>query len=231
MPWKINIYFYLSLGFSLCGFIFPTYVTRAIGYNIGDMAHWIYGYYTLFPSDPSQEIITYINDNIFQSYFLIVSTIILLLVSFIELRYAKLDDDRYTKNLIYAIACIQLIASIIYLSSEFVVIMLSIWGFIFSALFALIGNKELNLFYIDKSIVNVKKERKLGVVLITISLIFLVYIISEILRFAVLFSIDVFSLSFASIMYPALILLLIMLIYGINSLTRAKRKNKSNLQL
>jgi hypothetical protein len=229
MPWKIDIYFYLSLGFSLCGFIFPTHVSQAIGFDIGDMVHWIYGYYILIPRNPTGEIELY-NNSYGPSYFFIFITIIFLVVSFVELRSAK-RGNRYDKNLIYVIAFIQLMASIIYLSSEFVVIMLSIWGFIFSALFALIGNKELNLFYIDKGIVNVKKERKLGVVLITISLIFLVYIISEILRLAVLFSIDVFSRSFASIMYPALILLLIMLFYGINSLIRAKNKNRSKLQL
>lgn len=229
MPWKIDIYFYLSLGFSLCGFIFPTHVSQAIGFDVGDMVHWIYGYYILIPRNPTGEIELY-NNSYGPSYFFIFITIIFLVVSFVELRSAK-RGNRYDKNLIYVIAFIQLMASQFYEFNSYIVIRLSIWGFIFSALFALIGNKELNLFYIDKGIVNVKKERKLGVVLITISLIFLVYIISEILRLAVLFSIDVFSRSFASIMYPALILLLIMLFYGINSLIRAKNKNRSKLQL
>jgi len=227
MPLKIKIYFYLSLGFSLCGFIFPTHISQAIGFDIGDMVHWIYGFYILIPRNPTEEITSYIYISI-QGYFLIVSAIILLVVSFVELRNAKLGN-RYDKNLIYVIAIIQLIASQFYQFTGIIVMLLSSWGFIFSAIFALIGNKELKLFYIDKGIVNVKKERILGVVLITIFLISLVYIIFMILLDAVLYGRDVFSLSFATNMFPGLILLLIMLFYGIYSLIRAKRKNKSKL--
>ncbi len=229
MPRKIDIYFYLSLGFSLCGFIFPTHVSQAIGFDVGDMVHWIYGYYILFPRNPTGEIELY-NNSSGPSYFFIFIAVLFLVVSFVELRSAK-RGNRYDKNLIYVIAFIQLMASQFYELNNLIIVMrLSIWGFIFSALFALMGNKELNLFYIDKGVVNVKKERKLGVILITISLIFLVYIISMILPSVVLFEVDVFLLSFASNMYPALILLLIMLYYGINSLIRAKNKNRSKLQ-
>jgi hypothetical protein len=226
MPRKIDIYFYLSLGFSLCGFIFPTHVSQAIGFDVGDMVHWIYGYYILFPRNPTGEIELY-NNSSGPSYFFIFIAVLFLVVSFVELRSAK-RGNRYDKNLIYVIAFIQLMASF-YLIIGYIVFYLSIWGFIFSALFALMGNKELNLFYIDKGVVNVKKERKLGVILITISLIFLVYFISMILPSAVLFEVDAFLLSFASNMFPALILLLIMLFYGIKSLIRAKNKNSPKL--
>ena len=155
MPWRIKIFFYLSLGFSLCVFIFPTHITQA-SFHIGDMVHWIYGFYILIPRNPTGEMILYIDYfNIsIPGYFLIVITIILLVVSFVELRNAK-RGNRYDKNRIYVIAFIQLMASIFYISSEFVVIMLSSWGFIFSALFALIGNKELN------SLIRAKNKNRL----------------------------------------------------------------------
>ena len=228
MPWKIKIYFYLSLGFSIIELIFPTHVSQAIGFDVGDMVHWIYGFYILIPRDPTEEITLYISGNIFQGYFLIVNAIILLVVFFGELRNAKLGNP-YDKNLIYAIAIILLVVSQYYISFEFITMRLSSWGFFFSALFALMGNKELNLFYINKGIVNVKNERILGVVLITISLIFMVYGISIFLCCVAPFGTDEFS-SFAISMLPALFLCLIMLFYGIHSLIRAKRKNESKLQ-
>ena len=221
----------MALIFSIIELIFPTHVSQAIGFDVGDMVHWIYGFYILIPRDPTEEITLYIYIN-FQGYFLIVWAIILLVVFFGELRNAKLGNP-YDKNLIYAIAIIQLMASLFnqaYDTSGITVNLLSSRGFIFSAIFALMGNKELNLFYIDKGIVNVKNERILGVVLITISLILIVYGISIFLCCVVPFGIDVFSLSFATNMFPGLILFLIMLFYGIYSLIRAKRKNKSRLQ-
>ncbi len=227
MPWRIKIFFYLSLGLSLSGLIFPIYVTQAIGFDIGDMVHWIYGFYILIPRNPTEEITLYIYIS-FQGYFLIVWAIILLVVFFGELRNAKLGNP-YNKNLIYAIAIILLMASQYYVSFEIITMRLSSWGFFFSAIFALMGNKELNLFYIDKGIVNVKNERILGVVLITISLILMVNGISIYLCCVDPFGTDGFS-SFAIAMLPALFLCLIMLFYGIYSLIRAKRKNKSKLQ-
>ncbi len=227
MPRKIDIYFYLSLGFSIIELIFPTHVSQAIGFDVGDMVHWIYGFYILIPRNPTEEIELYISGNIFQGYFLIVNAMILLVVFFGELRNAKLGNP-YDKNLIYAIAIILLIASQYYLSFEIITIRLSSWGFFFSAIFALIGNKELNLFYIDKGIVNVKNERILGVVLITISLILIVYSIFICLCCVAPFGTDEFS-SFAISMLPALFLCLIMLFYGIYSLIRAKNKNSPKL--
>ena len=112
MPWKISIFFYLSLGCSLCVFIFPTHVTQAIGYDVGDMVHWIYGFYILFPCNPTEEIRIFFTFNI-QGYFLIINVIILVMVCFVELRNAKLGI-RYEKNLIYAIAILQLVVSQFY---------------------------------------------------------------------------------------------------------------------
>ena len=230
MPWKISIFFYLSVGCSLCGFIFPTHVTQAVGYDIGDMVLWIYGYYTLFPRDPTIEITTYVNNNRFQGYFLIFITAFLVIELFSQMRYARLDDDRYKKNRIYIIATIQLIASQLYITSNIIFMMLSAWGFIFSATFAAIGNKELKLFYIDKAIVNAKKELIIGILLIPFPLYMLVGSIPYIIEMVVLYGLDEFMLEFVTMWLPNLILLLIMIIYGINSLIRAKRKNKSKLQ-
>lgn len=227
MPWKISVFFYLSLGFSLYGLIFPTHVTQAIGYDVGDMVHWIYGFYILIPRDPTEEITLYFTINI-QCYFLIINVIILVVVCFVELRNAKLGI-RYEKNLIYAIAILQLIVLQFYQLSGFIVMRLSSWGFFFCAIFAMIGNKELNLFYIDKGIVNAKNERILGVVLVAASLISIVYGISIYLCCVAPYVTDVFSSSFVFDMFPALILYPILLIYGINSLIRAKKQNKLKL--
>ena len=188
------------------------------------MVHWVYGFYILLPRNPVGEPKLYFD---FQGFLLLISDIVLLVVSFIELRNVKFGNP-YDKNLIYAIAFIQLWAVLFYQLTMFIAISFSIWGFLFSAIFALIGNKELNFFYIDKGIVNVKKERILGIILITVSIFFLVYII--ILLCVDPFGIDVFSLFFATEIFPTLILFLIMLFYGIYSLIRAKIKNKSKLK-
>ena len=228
MPWKIRIFFYFSLGFLLYGLIFPTHVSQAIGFDVGDMVHWIYGFYILIPRNPTEEIRLYFTINI-QCYFLIINAIILVAVCFVKLRNAKLGI-RYEKNLIYAIAILLLIVLQFYQLSGFIVMRLSSYGFFYCAIFAMIGGKELNVFYIDKGIVNAKNERTLGVALIIISLVSFVYTISMVLLFAVPYGIDVLSLSDAINLFSGLILLLIMLFYGINSLIRAKRKNKSKLQ-
>ena len=224
MPWKISIFFYLSLGFSLCGFIFPTHVTQAIGWDVGDMVHWIYGFYILFPRNPVGEPKLYVS---FNGIFLLICAIILISVSYVELRNVKFGED-YDKNLIYVIAFIQLLASYFYDLTGFTVMRLSTWGFIFSAIFALMGNKELKLYYINIGIVNIKNERILGAVLIILGLFSLVYTIFIIIFFTDVFYI--FSLSFAVNMLPGLILQLIMLLYGVYSLLKAKRINISKLQ-
>ncbi len=227
MPKKIYSYFYLSLIFSIIGLIFPTHVSQAVGFDIGDMVHWVYGFYILIPRNPVGEPRFYFSLQI-QGFFLIVWAVFLATVSFIELHNAKLGN-RYDKNLIYVIAIIQLIASQFYQFTGFIVRQLSSWGFIFSAIFALIGNKELKLFYIDKGIVNAKNERILGVALITIFLISIVNGISIFLCCVAPYGIDAISSLFVIDMFPGLILLLIMLFYGINSLIRAKNKNRSKL--
>jgi len=222
MPKKISFYFYLSLISSIIGFIFPTHVSSAlspVGY-VADIVHWVYGFYILSPFNPVEESKFYFNPQI-QGLFLIVCAIFLVVVSFVELRYAKCGN-RYDKNPIYAIAILQLIVSQIYLYGWLAVRQLSSWGFIFSALFALIGNKELKIFYIDEGKVNAKNEIFLGVVLIMVSLISIVYHISIFLSCVAPYSTDKFSLFIAN-MFPALIWLLIMLIYGIYSLIRAIR--------
>lgn len=217
MPWKISIFFYLSLGCSLCGFIFPTFVTQAIGYDIGDMVHWIYGFYILFPRNPAYEITAYSNDNIGQAFLLIFITLVLVVESFSELHHAKFDDIRYHKHRIHIIAFLQLMASIMYITSENLVVLLSGYGFFFSAIFTLIGNKELKVFYIDKGLVNANKEIILGILLVLLPIIIPVVLIPFIYRIAY----D---------MIPALILLLTISIYGIYTLIRAKRKNITKLK-
>lgn len=222
MPWKVSIFFYLSIGFSLIGFIFPTHVSQAIGFDVGDMIHWVYGFYILIPRNPVGEPKLYFG---FQGLFLLINAIILIVVYFIELRNAKLGKQ-YEKNLIYVVAFILLMASLFQELSGFIVMRLSSWVFIFSAIFAFMGNRELNLFYLNKGIVNGKNERIIGIVLITISLISIVYTISIIVFFVVPFDTDIFSLSFASNIFPGLILQLLMLFYGVYSLKKAKLNNK-----
>ena len=229
MPWRIKIFFYLSAGFSLCVLIFPTHVTQAIGWYVGDMVHWIYGFYILFPRNPVGEPRFYFMIQI-QGYFLIINIIILVVVCFVELRNAKLGIP-YEKNLIYAIAILQLVVSQFYqLSGPPIVMYLSIYGFYFSAIFAIMGNKELNSFYIKKGIVNVKNERILGVVLIITSIILIVHGISISLCCVIPFGTDGFPSSIAIGIFLALTLYLIMLFYGIYSLIKAKRINISKLQ-
>lgn len=221
MPWKISIFFYLSLGFSLCGLIFPTHVSQAIGFDVGDMVYWVYGFYILFPRNPVGEPRFYFSLQI-QGVALIVCTILLLVASFVALRKAK-HGDHYEKNLIYAIAIIQLIASQIYQASGFTVMRLSMFGFLFSATFALIGSKELNLFYIHNGRVFVKIEKNIGLVLIIVSLISIGYAIWLLFSSILPYVTDAFSLPFVIDMIPGFIFSLLLFFYGIISLMRGSR--------
>jgi len=223
MPWKISILFYLSLGFSLCGFIFPSFVSRGI-YPYGGIAcymvHWVYGFYIQIPSNPIEEItldIVLYNRNI-PGYFLISITIILLVVSFIELGNAK-RGTRYHKDIIYLFAFTQIIASQYFeIYSSIVVMHLSSWGFYYSAIFASMGNKELKLFYVDEGIGSVKKAVSF-ILKINGVYIFLYWIFP--VRLVAYSSLS----SFVTEMLPALILYLVILFYGIYSLIRAILRN------
>lgn len=226
MPRKITFFFYLSFGCSLIGFIFPTHVSQAIGFDIGDMIHWVYGFYILIPRNPVGEPQLYFS---FQGFFLLISAIILLVVSFVELRKAKFGNQ-YNENLIYVVAIILLMAGLFQELYGFIVMRLSSWVFIFSAIFAIMGNRELKIFYINENIINAKKERILGIVLVALSQISLVYTISMILIFGLPFGLNVFSLSIAINMFPGLFLQITLLFYGIYSLKRAKLKNELKFQ-
>jgi len=221
MPWKISIFFYLSLGFSLYGLIFPTHISQAIGFDVGDMVHWVYGFYIIFPRNPVREPEFFFSLQI-QGIALIVCTILLHMASFIALRKAK-HGNQYEKNLIYTIAIILLIASQIYQASGFTVMQLSIFGFLFSATFALIGSKELNLFYIHKGRVYAKIEKNLGLILITVSLISIGYIIWLLFYNILPYVTDAFSSPFIIDMIPGLIFSLLLFFYGIISLMRGSR--------
>lgn len=238
MPWKVNIFFYLSIGFSIIGFTFPTHVTEVylstdyFSTYIGEMVHWIHGYYILMPWDPTEEIIYYFNSNLtslnIQSHFLILGTLVLHLVSYIVLHNAKLGK-RWGKYPVYIIAFIQLIACQYYESFEFFLMHLSIWGFIFSGYFAIMWNRELNFFYRSKSIEKVKNKNMFNVVLKSLNLILRVFLISSLLFFLIQDSEYGFSLFSFIEMLPASILLLLMIIYEIFSLVRVKKSKKEKM--
>lgn len=223
MPWKINFFFYLTLGFSLVGFIFPTHMSQAIGFDIGDMFFWVYGFYILMPRNPVGEPRLYFN---FQGFFLLISAIILLSVYSIQMRKAKLNGE-YSKNLVYIVAIVYLFLYISYESTVFAVLQLSSWAFLFSGIFAIMGNRELKIYYINENKVNTQKEKIIGIVLLVLSLHLLLYFIPMILINLVPFGLNYHSLFFITAMFPELFIQLIILFYGIFSLIRANKQSRS----
>ncbi|MFW9952047.1 MAG: hypothetical protein ACFFKA_18155 [Candidatus Thorarchaeota archaeon] len=219
---KAKIFFYITIGFTLIGLLFPTHLSQAIGFDIGDMIHWVYGFYILIPRNPPGEPKFFISLNI-QGIFLLTSAFLLLSVIFVQLHKVKLGK-RYDKNLIYIFAIIQLISYLYHEFSGYIVVQLSSWAFLLSAVLAIIGNRELKISYIDKNIVNRKRERTLGIVLFILSVSSLAYTIFMILIFGVPYGLDFFSFLLLINIAPGFLLLLILLFYGIYSLIRAKQQ-------
>lgn len=209
-------------GFSLIGLLFPTHLSQAIGFDIGDMIHWVYGFYILIPRNPPGEPRFFISLNI-QGIFLLTSAFLLLSVVFVQLHKVKLGK-RYEKNLIYIFAIIQLVSYLYHEFTGYIVLRLSSWAFLLSAISAIIGNRELKISYIDKNIVNEKRERTIGFALLILSLSSLVYTIFIMLIFGVPYGLDLLSFSFLVNIIPGFLLLLLMLFYGIYSLIRAKQQ-------
>ncbi|MFX1446762.1 MAG: hypothetical protein ACFFCG_01335, partial [Promethearchaeota archaeon] len=131
---------------------------------------------------------------------------------------------RYEKNLIYIFAIIQLVSYLYHEFTGYIVLRLSSWAFLLSAISAIIGNRELKISYIDKNIVNEKRERTIGFALLILSLSSLVYTIFIMLIFGVPYGLDLLSFSFLVNIIPGFLLLLLMLFYGIYSLIRAKQQ-------
>lgn len=219
---KFKIFFYAMFGFSLIGLLFPTHLSQAIGFDIGDMIHWVYGFYILIPRNPPGEPRFFISLNI-QGIFLLTSAFLLLGVVFVQLHKVKLGK-RYEKNLIYIFAIIQLVSYLYHEFTGYIVLRLSSWAFLLSAISAIIGNRELKISYIDKNIVNEKRERTIGFALLILSLSSLVYTIFIMLIFGVPYGLDLLSFSFLVNIIPGFLLLLLMLFYGIYSLIRAKQQ-------
>ncbi|MFX0048753.1 MAG: hypothetical protein ACFE8G_11375 [Candidatus Hermodarchaeota archaeon] len=219
---KFKLFFYAMFGFSLIGLLFPTHLSQAIGFDIGDMIHWVYGFYILIPRNPPGEPRFFISLNI-QGIFLLTSAFLLLSVVFVQLHKVKLGK-RYEKNLIYIFAIIQLVSYLYHEFTGYIVLRLSSWAFLLSAISAIIGNRELKISYIDKNIVNEKRERTIGFALLILSLSSLVYTIFIMLIFGVPYGLDLLSFSFLVNIIPGFLLLLLMLFYGIYSLIRAKQQ-------
>ncbi|MBY9010595.1 MAG: hypothetical protein KGD74_12080 [Candidatus Lokiarchaeota archaeon] len=213
MFWRIKIFFYLSIGLSLCGLIFPTHETH-FSFDVGNLVHWAYGLHIFMPGNPGREPEFDFSLQI-QGLFLVFISSYLIVELIVQMRYARLDDYRYKKNLIYTIAIIQLLASQFQLSG-FRDRPLYAFIFSFSSIFALIGNKELKLFYFNVGEVNDKMELILGIVLITMSLISIVSVIRNVFPYDP----EAFSLQFITEIIFGFIFFLIVLLYGLISLKR-----------
>lgn len=205
MSRKFRIYFYLALFFSIFGLIFPTHVSQAIGFDIGDMIHWVYGFYILIPRNPVGELKLYFN---FHGLLIFVSAIILLFVITSEMRNFK-RGEQHNKYSVYLSALALILTILVNETSGFIVMRLSSWGFTFSAIFALMGNYYLNLYNIDENVINYKRKRTVGVLLLIFSIISLINIIYVIICYVIPYNIP-----FPLEMLPALILLLLVIYFG-----------------
>ncbi|NHJ22595.1 MAG: hypothetical protein EAX91_16735 [Candidatus Lokiarchaeota archaeon] len=223
---KAKIFLYLALGCSLIGLIFPTHISQAIGFDIGDMIHWVYGFYILIPRNPIGNPRFYLSLDV-QGLILLTSAILLIIIIFVQLRKVN-RGKQYDKNLIYIYAIVQIIAYSFHSFTEFIVVPLSSWAFLLGAIFAIIGNRELKIAYIDNNNVNARRERILGIVLVALASSALIYTNVMFLIFGLPYGLNLFSFLFAFTIIPGLILQLIILFYGIFSIRRAKLQ--SNLE-
>ena len=98
MEIKAKIFLYLTLGCSLIGLIFPTHISQAIGFDIGDMIHWVYGFYILIPRNPIGTPRFYLSLDL-QGLILLTSAILLVIMIFVQLRKVN-RGKQYDKNLI-----------------------------------------------------------------------------------------------------------------------------------
>jgi len=213
MSRKFRIYFYIALFCSILGLIFPTHVSQAIGFDFGDMIHWVYGFYILIPRYPVGEPRFYFNLHV-QGIFLFVSAIILLFVITIEMRNFK-HGGQLHKHSVYLSALVLILAIVFYETSGLIAMRLSLSGFTFSAIFALIGNYYLNAYNIDEKVINYKRRRIVGGLLLILSIISLINIIILIIFFVI-----PYNIAFLLEMLPALILLSIVIYFGADMLRR-----------
>lgn len=218
MPKKIFLYFYLSLIFSIIGLIFPTHVSQPIGFDIGDFVHWVFGYYIHIPRNPVGELKFYFTLSI-QGFFLITSALILLVIFFTEIKNCKIGEQ-YNKNRVIISVLFLILAIFFYeTTSGIIVIELSIVAFIYSAIFALIGNKKIIKQYLDEGI-NIRKKSDIifGIILLTLSIYGLINSLFIIFYSIILYEINSFYIT--SQILPGLSLLCILLIFGIDLLKK-----------
>ena len=218
MPKKIFTYFYLSLIFSIIGLFFPTHISQPIGFDIGDFVHWVFGFYIFIPRNPVGELKFYFTLSI-QGFFLITSTSILLVIFFTEIKNCKIGEQ-YNKNRVLISALLLILAILFYdTTSGLIFIRISSWAFIYSAIFALIGNKKLIKQYLDEGI-NIRKKSDIifGIILLTLSIYGLINSLFIIFYSIILYEINLFYIT--SQILPGLSLLCILLTFGIDLLKK-----------
>ena len=218
MPWKVRYFFYLILVFSIFGFIFPTHISVAIGYDIGKMIHWVYGFYIVIPSDPTIELSVFFNP---EGLILVSTNVLLLLVFSTQLHRVKRGKP-FKKNLIYVIALTQIIAW--FFLQPYSILRISSWTFPLSAIFAIIGNRELKITYIKKNNVKQKNDIRIGISLLALSILGLIITLDLIVIYIIRYELESVSLLFQLDVIPTLTLELVMLSYGIFSLFRINKK-------
>ncbi len=217
------LYFYLSIIFGLIGIFFPTHVSKALGFDIGVFFNWVFGLYLHIPLNPIEETRFYYHLNIG----IILTLYIFWLIGtiFYNIKTIKREKKFDSKSIVLLVMSV-LIINTIYLSSDFIILMLFGVAFEFSSIFALIGIYQVNEQLIkegyQKRKWNQKNLRLFGILTVAISLGSLVYLVVIFFMFAYPFGISVITNYYIQ-MFPNALLLLLIFIFGFYYIRKSNR--------
>jgi hypothetical protein len=209
------LYFYISIIFGLIGIFFPTYVSGAIGFDIGDFINWSFGLYLHIPLNPIEETRFYYHLNI--GIILTLCIFWLIGTIYYDIRKIKREKEFDSKSIVIIVISVLIINSI-YLSSDLITLMLFGVAFEFSSIFALIGTYQVNEYLImeryKKRKWNIKTQKLFGILILAISLGSLIYLVVIFFMFAYPFGLTVVISDYIQT-FPTALLFLLILIFGV----------------
>jgi hypothetical protein len=135
-------YFYLALFFSLLGFIFPIYITWAIGFDIGDIYEWVWGLQIIIPRNLKESLIGVYWVPSYSKFILSSSAIVFVVLILVEIKNLKHGKIYHKKNVMYA-SIFLLILVLFYQFGTGWGIPLSINFFFLSVILAFLGNSKV----------------------------------------------------------------------------------------
>ncbi len=130
-------YFYMASLCTTLALIFPTHVSQAIGFDVGDFIHWSFGFYIFIPRT-HEYITTLFFDSSFYTVFLTGSAVVFTIMMLFEGIYLK-RKNFYHSELVITATLVLLASVFIYSLISFIVIPISLFGYSISIILSIIG--------------------------------------------------------------------------------------------